>query len=295
MTDAVPATPDRAKTILCVAPNGGRRAQSDHPALPLTLEALVSTAVECHAAGAAMIHFHIRDAQGVHLLDAGAYREGIAALREAVGEHMVVQITSEALGLYGPDEQMAVVRAARPEAVSLALREFLADGTTASEEAAFGDFLRDVDGMGTIPQIILYSPDEAHRLAGLVTRGVVPWRRVPVLFVLGRYGQPQSSEPSWLLPFLGREQPVFGDWMTCAFGAREAACVTAAACLGGHIRVGFENNLMTPDGAVSRDNATQIANVARTLDGLGLQRATAEDIRNRWDWARRDLSIETRA
>ena len=54
---------------ITVAPNGGRRSKADHPALPLTVPELVRTAAECLAAGAAMLHLHIRDAQGGHLLD----------------------------------------------------------------------------------------------------------------------------------------------------------------------------------------------------------------------------------
>ncbi len=108
---------------IAVAPNGGRRTQADHPALPLTPAELARVAAECRDAGAAMIHTHVRDRDGDHLLDAEAYRAAIAAIRAEVGDDLVLQITSESLGRYRPEEQMAVVRATRPEAVSLALRE----------------------------------------------------------------------------------------------------------------------------------------------------------------------------
>ena len=81
-----------------------------------------------------MIHAHVRDRDGRHLLDAEAYRAAIAAIRAAVGDRLVIQITSEALGIYQPAEQMDVVREVRPEAVSLALRELLPDE---SHEAGF--------------------------------------------------------------------------------------------------------------------------------------------------------------
>jgi 3-keto-5-aminohexanoate cleavage enzyme len=108
-----------------------------------------------------MIHVHIRDRQGGHLLAADAYRTTIAAVRAAVGDQLVIQITSEALGIYKSAEQMAVVRDVRPEAVSIALRELAPD---ASSEAVFADFLTWRQEK-VAPQIILYSPEEAVRLA----------------------------------------------------------------------------------------------------------------------------------
>lgn len=104
--------------ILANAPNGATRTRADHPALPITQAEIARTAAEVAEAGAAMIHVHVRDAQGRHLLDADAYRALTAAIRAEVGERLVVQITSEAAGRYEAPEQMAVVRAARPEAVS---------------------------------------------------------------------------------------------------------------------------------------------------------------------------------
>src|SRR5256885_12538624 len=60
---------------------------------------------------------HIRDAQGRHSLDVDGYREAWRVVREAVGTDMVVQITSEAAGVYRAPEQIAMVQALRPEAV----------------------------------------------------------------------------------------------------------------------------------------------------------------------------------
>ena len=84
---------------LMVAPNGARRGKSDHPALPITLDELVTTAVSCHAAGADGLHLHIRDAEGKHSLDVGHYREAMAAVKQAA-PNMFVQVTSEAAGLF---------------------------------------------------------------------------------------------------------------------------------------------------------------------------------------------------
>ena len=264
---------------IAVAPNGGRRTKADHPALPLTTEEITATAAACLEAGACMIHAHIRDRQGRHLLDADAYRTAIAAIRAAVGDRLIIQITSEALGIYKSAEQMAVVRDVRPEAVSLALRELAPD---TSHEIPFADFLAWLRTENVTPQIILYSPEEAVRLAELSTRGLVPFNNVPVLYVLGRYTVGQRSAPSDLLPFLAPGMPRFAHWSVCAFGAREHACVTAAALLGGNARVGFENNLWLADGSVAADNAALVAAARATLGTCDLADATAAQLRAAW-------------
>ncbi|MGN6464907.1 MAG: 3-keto-5-aminohexanoate cleavage protein [Rhizobiaceae bacterium] len=264
---------------IAVAPNGGRRTKADHPALPLTHAELASTAAECLDAGAAMIHVHVRKPDGSHLLDAEAYRVATAAIREAVGDRLVVQITSEALGLYQPEEQMRVVRETRPEAVSLALREYLGDG---GGEEVFADFLAWLSREKVMPQIILYDTADAARLEALRHKGALPWENVPVLYVLGRYTKTQQSAPADLLPFLAPDQPRFGPWMVCAFGRDETACVSTAALLGGHARVGFENNLFLPDGSTAASNAELVKAVTAVLDAAGRTAMTAGEMRDAW-------------
>ena len=273
------ASAQRHKPVaIAVAPNGARRTRADHPALPLTAAELARTAAGCLEAGAAMMHLHVRDAAGRHLLDAAAYREALAAITQLVGDRLVLQITSEAASRYAAPAQMAVVRAVRPEAVSLALRELAPD---AAAEGEFAEFLAWLKRERVAPQIIVYSPEEAIRLAELVRRGLVPWDNVPVLFVLGRYTG-ELAMPSVLAPFLAPGMPVFADWMVCAFGPEEAACAVAAAKAGGSVRVGFENNLWRAPGELAADNAAQVRATARLLREAGATLSNAAQLRVRW-------------
>lgn len=264
---------------IMVAPNGARKLKADHPNVPLTAAELADCAAGCLEAGAAMIHAHVRRPDGRHLLDADAYQAVTAAIRGAVGDRLVVQITSEALGLYRPAEQMDVVRKVRPEAVSLALRELV---PAPSDEAAFADFLLWCRAESVVPQVILYSPEEALRLADMQARGLIPWNDVPVLYVLGRYSSGQTSHPVDLLPFIGADMPWFGHWSVCAFGRHEAACVLTAAMLGGHVRVGFENNQWLPDGEPAASNADLVRTARDTMRAAGVDCCDADALRRSW-------------
>lgn len=287
---APPAKSLQPSFAITIAPNGGRRTKADHPNIPLSAAEIGICAAKCAEAGAAAIHVHVRTSDGVHILSADLYRDAITAIRRASGDHLLIQITTEALGIYAPEAQMQVVRETRPEAVSLALRELL-PGFASGERSeakdrvrlrAFADFLTFIDKADILPQIILYHPQEAAALGNLIARGAVPWRSVPVLFVLGRYTENQTSHPSDLVPFLGENQPRFADWTVCAFGQCEAACVMGSVLMGGHVRVGFENNLFLPDGSRASGNEDLVRAVAEAARPLNYRLRNADDMRASW-------------
>ena len=257
--------------LLMVAPNGARRGKGDHPALPVTVAETAETARACAAAGAGAIHLHVRDAEGRHVLDAGLYREATAAVREATHGRMLVQVTSEAVGRYSPQEQIAVIEATAPEAVSVALREMV---PTRGAEAAAGVFYHRCHDAGIGVQHIVYAPQEIDLLAGLIARKIIPAERLALILVLGRYAHGQESDPRDLVSYLARLSAAGLDdggaeWTLCAFGRGETASLTASLAFGGHARVGFENSLWEPDGTVARDNAARVEMIRELADGLG--------------------------
>ncbi|OSQ36416.1 3-keto-5-aminohexanoate cleavage protein [Thalassospira mesophila] len=274
--------------ILAVAPNGARKLPADYPNLPITPVELAREARLCCDAGASVIHLHVRDDNGGHSLDTGRYREAMAEIRQSVGDALLIQVTSEAVGIYNADQQMAMVRDLVPEAVSLAIREIAPEGGDEAKLATFCAFMREAD---IRPQFILYAPEDIARFADLVARGIIPGTGFPLLYVLGRYTVGQKSSPADLLGFLTspvvREQPALvSNWMMCAFGQYENACAMAAIALGGHARIGFENNMALINGEMATNNAALIDQARRGVAMLGRKVATADMARKllRPDW-----------
>jgi uncharacterized protein (DUF849 family) len=256
---------DTSPLIIAVAPNGAYKGAADHAALPISVQQIAHTAAACTNEGAGMLHLHVRDAQGGHSLDADTYRRAIDTVRNAVGERLLIQVTTEAAGKYQAPAQMALVRELQPDCVSLAIRELVPD---AASEPAAAEFFAWVCDAGTIPQFILYSGEELRRYQALRERGVIPALALPLLFVLGRYSSGQTSDPRALLPFLN-ELSHDAPWMVCAFGAAEHRCAATAAALGGHVRVGFENNLLLKDGSPAGSNADLVMQVREVAAAIG--------------------------
>src|SRR5688572_23747162 len=105
-------------TLITVAPTGAEHAKADVPQLPTTLEELVDTARRCEAAGASLIHLHIRDGEHAPTLDGGRLREAVDAVRSETD--LVVQLSTGG-SVHDPLESRLAVLDAEPDSCSLTL------------------------------------------------------------------------------------------------------------------------------------------------------------------------------
>ncbi len=262
--------PDSNPMLIAVAPNGARRTKRDHPALPITPAELAATARACLDAGAAMIHLHVRDAAQRHSIAPEHYLPAIAAVRKSVGKEMLIQVTSEAAGIYDRHQQMQAMLQLMPEAVSIALRELVPDAT-ALEDAR--QFFQRLHAGGCRIQFILYDCDDVTRYHQLCAAGVIPGGGHLLLFVLGRYST-ELPVPADLAPMLARNIAQ-NPWMCCAFGHHEQEIMQQAARLGGHARVGFENNLQRADATPAAGNSELVEGIASLVSACGRSVASA--------------------
>lgn len=263
------------KAILLVAPNGARRTKEDHSALPMTAQELALETELAVAAGATVVHAHARDENGEHSLDIERNREVYQAIRQRLGDRVVIQLTTEAVGIYQPPAQMALIEAIKPEAASFALRELVADDSQLETAKVF---FHACAAWGTVAQYILYSAEDVQRYHQLKTLGVLPEGGHHLLFVLGRYTVGQVSSPVDLLPFI-QAHTDDTPWAVCAFGRDEHRCASAALALGGDVRVGFENNLLDMHGEPAHNNAALVAQAAVTARSMGREIMTATQFR----------------
>lgn len=271
-----PAIFPDTRVMVMAAPNGARLTSADHPALPLEPAELAECAEQLLAAGVSVLHLHVRDASGVHTLDVDRYRAAINAIRERVNDNLVLQVTTEAVGRYTAAQQMQLVRDLEPEAVSLALRELCADSSAEQDAASFFAWLQ---SKRIWPQFILYSADDVRRFDTLRRRGLLATDHPHCLLVLGRYSGELQGEPSELDAMLGAADFAGIPWSVCCFGRNEHAAAMRALALGGHARLGFENNLRLADGSVASDNAALVTQFLTTAAGSGRSAASAAEVR----------------
>ena len=247
-----------------VAPNGARKTKEDHPNLPITISEIVKEAVNCFNEGANAIHAHVRDKKGDHCLDVGLYRELLSELNIKVPE-LPVQITTEAVGKFSPEEQFEVVKLVQPEAASVALIEMMPNIKDPRLAQNFYNFA--IDNNIQI-QHILYSVEDLKLLKKAIELNIIPKKNLQLLYVLGRYDKNFQSKKDDLDLFLDEHKNITYeiDWGICAFGRSETDCLIKSNLHGGKVRVGFENNFYNQNGTVASSNAERVAEVSKLIN-----------------------------
>lgn len=262
--------------ILLCAPNGARRQKTDHQALPLTPDELAECAEEVYCAGVSILHLHVRDKKGAHTLAPEHYRPALEAIEQRVGKKLLIQITTEAVGVYERDEQMAVVKALKPEAVSIALREICAAEQHVAETAVFFGWMQREN---IFPQIILYDEQDVLRFLDLQARGVFSCEMPFVLCVLGRHSPEGTQQDAAFKKYLDLLSGQKLHWAVCGFGKAEHQLPARAARLGGHVRVGFENNIWRSDGTPADNNTELVVAAKCAAKHAGRTLASADEVR----------------
>ncbi len=246
---------------LMVAPNGARKTKKDHPKLPITISETVEDAYKCFKNGANAIHAHVRDKNGSHTLDIGLYNELIKELKIKVPD-LPVQITTEAVGKYSPNQQFEVVKKLSPESTSVAFVEMLPDIKDYKLAKKFYEF--SIDNNIQV-QHILYSFEELRHFVHAIKSKIIPSTNLQVLYVLGKYDKNFQSRPEDLIPFIQEHKSIisFTEWGVCAFGEAETDCLMKSYSQGGKARVGFENNFQNADGTTADTNADRVSEIVK--------------------------------
>lgn len=263
--------------MIIVAPNGARKNKLDHPNLPMTPQEIAEESVACVDAGASMIHLHARTKDGRHSLEIEDNLTVMEEVKKRVADRAIIQLTTEAVGLYAPEQQMNLIKALKPEAASFALCELIQEK---QDEKRAAEFFHWAAQENIIAQYIVYSREQLAYYFELKNRGVLPATNHHLLLVLGRYHKKQESSITDLEPFADL-LPMLQDvrWATCAFGQNEQKCLLAAAALGGDMRVGFENNLYDQNGTLAASNAAQVEELVTSFQAEGGRIMTADTVR----------------
>ena len=253
-----------AATLITVAPTGAESEKSAVPALPVTLDELVTTAKECQAAGAAVVHVHIRDDQARPTLDLSRLKDTVAALRE--GTDLIVQLSTGGAVTDSFDNRLAVLDAA-PDACSLTC------GTVNFGEDVFHNpypFIRDLyartQELGVVPEFELFDFGHIatlHRL--LAGHGAPHGGHVHCDLVMGVPGGMPGDAAT--LTQAVSALPEGATWSATGIGRTTLPVMFAALAAGGHLRVGMEDTVTFARGRPVTGNA-ELVERAATLAGL---------------------------
>lgn len=246
-------------TLLTVAPTGAETAKSDAPALPVTIDELVATAKACEAAGAAVIHVHLRDDQARPTLDLGRAREAVAAVRETTD--LVVQISSGGAVTDSEDDRLAVLDCL-PDGASLTC------GTVNFGSDVFMNRWEFIERLylamrerQIVPEFELFDLGHVTTMQRLLDKHGAPYGgHVHCDLVMGVPGGMPGTTAA--LTACVTALPAGATFSATGVGRTTLPVMLASISAGGHVRVGMEDTLTFSPGRPVRDNAELVERAA---------------------------------
>ena len=265
--------------IITAAITGAETTSAQQPHLPITPEHQAREAKACFEAGARVLHLHVREDDGSPSQRLERFADVMALVRREVPE-MIIQISTG--GAVGTDfsERMAPL-SLHPDMATLNA------GTLNFGNDVFLNSPQEILRLAEYfqqhnlaPEIEVYESSMIDAVSRLVREKRITHTPLHIQFVLGVPGG-MSGKPKNLLymaEHLGEEIPG-AVWGVAGVGRWQLPCAIMGVVLGGHVRVGFEDNIFYHKGELATSNAQLVARVARIAKETGRPIATPEQTR----------------
>jgi len=246
------------KLIITAALSGAEVTREQQPALPVTPDEIAAAAEACHQAGAAIVHVHARRPDGTPTQDKAVYAEIIAKVRARCD--IIVQVsTGGAVGMTA-EERLQPVEL-KPEMATLSMGSVnFGNDVFINLPTDMEIFARAMQERGVKPEFEIFDSGMLTALQRWLKKGIVT-APVHVDFVLGVPGAMAGTAES--LMFLRSQLPTGATWTVAGIGAAQLPLGVMAIALGGHVRVGFEDNVYFRKGELASSNAQLVERIAR--------------------------------
>jgi uncharacterized protein (DUF849 family) len=260
-------------TMITVAPTGAEVDKSAVPALPVTLEELVTTAKECREAGAAMIHIHIRGADAQPTLDLGRLKDTVHAVRESTD--LIVQLSTGG-AVTDPFERRLAVLDAAPDGCSLTCGTVnFGDEVFMNPWPFMCELYQRTQQLGVVPEFELFDMGHIASLHRLLDKYGAPFGgHVHCDLVMGVPGG-MAGDAATLVAAVAA-LPAGATWSATGIGRTTLPVMFAALAAGGQLRVGMEDTVTFSRGRPVQSNA-ELVERAATLAGLAQRPAMTPD------------------
>jgi 3-keto-5-aminohexanoate cleavage enzyme len=275
-----------APVIIAAAVVGAEVTRAQSPHVPYTPEEIARAAVDAGRAGAAVVHLHARWPDGRPSQEARHFREIVDRVREA-GSGVVLQVsTGGAIGMSLEERLGSLVEGAEMATLNLGSMNF-GDGVFLNPRPDVVEVAARLRARGLVPECEAYDAGMLETLRWLLARGHLapPYH---VQLVLGVPGGMAATERN--LRFLVEDLPG-GAWSAAGVGRAQLPTAELALALGGHVRVGLEDNLYVSKGVLARGSDELVSLIVNAATRHGREPATPAQARALLGIAARDSAV----
>ena len=271
------------KTIITIATTGVYPRKENNPHVPMTPAEISEDIYQCWMAGAAIAHMHMRDDNGNGTMDAAKFRETVTLLRQNHPDCDIVlnMTTSGAASFASDEERYAHIVELKPEMASYdcGTMNWMHSGVFQNSPAFLKELGCVMNENSIKPEIEVFDPGMIGNAAYYLKKGVL---KAPLhfQFCMGCANGISASMKNLIFMKETMDQLCPGStWSTFGVGRAALEMLYGAVALGGHIRVGMEDNIMYAKDELAESNRQFVERAARVIREYGNDVATPAEAR----------------
>jgi 3-keto-5-aminohexanoate cleavage enzyme len=274
------------KVIITAALTGVFATRQQSPYIPYTAEEIAEEARRAVEAGAAIVHIHARQDDGLPAFDVESYARIDSAVKEKC-EDVIINYSTGAIGI-SRETRIHHIPALKPDMAALNMgsmnyaiysrkkKTFYHDHVFANPFTDIQFFLEAMNEAGTRPEMECFDTGHINNAQPLIDLGILqpPFQFSLIMGVLG--GIPATTKN---LVHQVDQLPQNSFWQVIGIGAKQWKWVAAALSMGGNVRVGLEDNLYLPNGDVAKSNGEAVAKAVALIRLIGMEPASVAEAR----------------
>ena len=265
------------KLIITAAITGSRITREITPHIPISPEEIVQSAVECWQAGAAVVHIHVRDPEtGLGIQSLEVFKQVVEPLQEKT--NLILCLTTSGIpGRNLPIEERLAPLELKPELASFDAGSINLGGSVFINSPEFLESAaKKMRDLGVKPELEIFDLGMLITCLGMMNKGALD-EPLHFQFVLGTpWGAPAAPKT---LVHLHEYIPQNSTWSVIGIGKGHLPMSLMALVMGGHIRVGMEDNIYYTKGILAKTNAQFVERIVRIAHEYGRDIATPDDTR----------------
>ncbi len=283
------------ETLLTCAVTGNLTTPSQTPHLPITPEQIAEECLAAAEEGAAAVHIHVRDpVRGTPSMEVDLYREVVDRIRQR-NRRLIINLTTGPGGRYVPDlenprmaaqgttllpplERVRHIELIKPDICSLDFNTMNSGlDVVMNTPRNVRIMAHAIQSVGVVPELEIFDSGDIHLARDLIADGTIRGPGLWTIVTGVKYGFSSAPET---IQYARSLLPPGATWSAFGIGRMEFPMVAQAWLLGGHIRVGMEDNVYLEKGVLARSNAELVRKARRIIEDLGGTLASSEQVRD---------------
>jgi len=264
------------KLIITAAICGAEVTKKHNPAVPYTVEEIGLEALHSYKAGASIIHLHVRWDDGTPTQDKARFAECIAEIKRLCPDVIIQPSTGGAVGMSNAERMQPLELVPEMATLDCGTVNFGGDDVFVNTENTIKEFGTKMIELGVKPEVEVFDKGMIDTAIRLCKQGFI---KAPMHFnlVMGVNGGIAASVRDFA--YLCDSLPPGSTYTVAGIGRFEMPMATLAIINGGHVRVGFEDNVYSKKGELAESNGVLVETVVRIARELGRETASPQEAR----------------